>query len=329
MRDSLFGLLVVGILLSAVASADDAKDAAITKDRERIQGTWRVTSLTVNGNKAEDEDAKKITVMNGDDGTWSIRSEGEEISKGTSTFDPTKKPKTIDFTPAEGGGKGTEYLGIYELAKNTRKLCFSQPGHERPSDFASAPGSQHILVAFERVRANPSKSMREEFARLQKLAQPGEEHAQLKKLVGSWRVSMKTGEKSWGFDGEADSSMILRDRFLVIDGHGKTGNRESAFRYTIGFDRRHDEYVIILMDTAGTYHVTARGKPSEQGIRMIGTDDDPQMKKMGLVKKFAFDLDIKGDDEFSITTMYIDTRTKDEKLRPAFTHIFARTESTE
>lgn len=153
MRYSLFSLLIVGLLLTATASADDAKDAAIRKDRKRIQGTWQITALTINGNKAKDEDAKKITVVNGDDGTWSIRSENKEISKGTSTFDPTKKPKTIDFTPTDGGGKGDQFLGIYQLGKNARKLCFAPAGKDRPTEYSSTPENQHILVEFERVKS--------------------------------------------------------------------------------------------------------------------------------------------------------------------------------
>lgn len=153
MRCLLCGLLIVGLLLTATASADEAKDEAIKQDRKRIQGTWQVASLTVNGNKAKDEDARKITVVNGDDGTWSVRSEGEEISKGTSTFDPTKQPRTIDFTPTEGGGKGDHFLGIYQLGKDTRKLCFAPAGKDRPTEFSSTPENQHILVTFERVKS--------------------------------------------------------------------------------------------------------------------------------------------------------------------------------
>jgi len=69
----------------------------------------------------------------------------------SNAFDPTKSPKTIDFTIKEGDGKGNLHLGIYELGENTRNLCFAPPGKERPTEFTSKPGSQHILVAFERV----------------------------------------------------------------------------------------------------------------------------------------------------------------------------------
>jgi len=141
-------------MTAAIASADDSKDEAIKKDRKQIEGTWRIVALEVDGNKAKDEDAKRLTVVNSSDGTWSLRSEDKEIGKGTSTFDPTKKPKTIDFTPTDGEGKGDHYLGIYEIGENTRKLCFAPAGKERPTEFASKPGSEHILVAFEREKAN-------------------------------------------------------------------------------------------------------------------------------------------------------------------------------
>ena len=146
-------LVLALIAVVAFATAEDAKDEAIKKDRKLIEGTWRVVALEVDGNKASNEDAKKITVVNGPDGTWTLFSDGKEIGKGTNSFDPTKKPKTIDFTQTEGEGKGNLYLGIYELSENTRKLCFAPPGKDRPTEFISMPGSEHILVTFEREKS--------------------------------------------------------------------------------------------------------------------------------------------------------------------------------
>ena len=152
----LFGFMFVGVLftaIGAIASADEAKDEAIKKDQKLIEGTWRIVALEINGEKSSEEDSKKLTVVNGSDGTWSLRSEGNEVSKGTSTIAPTKKPKTIDLTPTEGGGKDKAHLGIYELGERTRKLCFAPPGKDRPTKFSSTPGSEHILVTFEREKA--------------------------------------------------------------------------------------------------------------------------------------------------------------------------------
>jgi uncharacterized protein (TIGR03067 family) len=155
MRHSFFGFLVVGVFLAGsttIASGDDGKNEVIKKDRKLIEGTWRVVALEVNGNKSMEEDVKKLTVVNGSDGTWSLRAEGKEISKGTSTIDPTKKPGTIDFTPTEGEEKGKLHLGIYEIGEKSRRLCFAPPGRERPTEFSSTSGSQRILVTFEREK---------------------------------------------------------------------------------------------------------------------------------------------------------------------------------
>ncbi len=150
MRHFFCVLSVVAILCATVVSAGDAKDEAIKKDRQRIEGTWQVTALTINGNQAKAKDVQKLFVVNGNDGTWAIRSDGKVISKGTSTFDPTKKPKTIDFTPTEGGSTGEKFFGIYQLRKNTRKLCFAPAGKDRPTEFSSTAENKHFLVAFKR-----------------------------------------------------------------------------------------------------------------------------------------------------------------------------------
>ena len=155
MKATFRGFWFVGALLVSIttlASADDAKDEAIEKDRKMIVGAWRIVALDVNGNKSNVEDAKKLTVINGPDGVWSLFFEGKEVAKGTNSFDPTKKPKTIDFTITEGGGKGNVHLGIYELGEKTRKLCFAPTGKDRPTEFTSTPGSEHILVTFEREK---------------------------------------------------------------------------------------------------------------------------------------------------------------------------------
>lgn len=144
---------LVLMMLGGATGADDATEKAVKKDRKQIEGTWIVTTLEINGNKAKEEDARKITVVNGSDGTWSIRVEDKEICKGTSTFDPTKKPKTIDFTITEGEGQGNQHRGIYELGEKTRKLCFAGPDKERPTEFAAAAGSDHILVELEREKS--------------------------------------------------------------------------------------------------------------------------------------------------------------------------------
>ena len=147
--------LVVGLFLAAavpLAVAGDAKDEAIKKDRMKFEGTWQVVSLEIDGNKAEEQDAKKITVVNEADGKWRLEVDGKVIARGTSEIDPTKKPKAIDLTETEGDDKGKTALGIYEVGDDERKVCYAKAGMERPDDFSAPAGSGRILAVLKRLK---------------------------------------------------------------------------------------------------------------------------------------------------------------------------------
>lgn len=148
-------VLVIGWQVAAVgpvAAADTPENKAIKQDRKKYEGTWQAVALEVDGVKAAEADARKITVTNQVDGTWVVKADGKEVWKGTSTIDPLSQPKTIDFVPTEGANVGQTYLGIYEIEGDARKLCFAPPGKDRPTAFASKPGSGHVLIAFEREK---------------------------------------------------------------------------------------------------------------------------------------------------------------------------------
>lgn len=140
-------------VLAGCFIADEAGDKAITKDQKQIEGTWQVTRLVIGGDKAPAGDITKMKVINGADGIWALQVDGKEIAKGTSSIDPSQKTRTIDFTITEGDGKGEHHLGIYELGKNARKLCFGPHAKGRPAGFTSTQAAGSILVEFERDKA--------------------------------------------------------------------------------------------------------------------------------------------------------------------------------
>jgi uncharacterized protein (TIGR03067 family) len=147
--------IVFVLLLTAAAgvgAADDAKEQAIARDRAKIAGTWRVVELVIDGNPTDAAEAQKLRVVNGTDGAWTLYNDGAQVAKGTSTFDPTQAPKTIDFRLTEGEGKGQQFVGIYELGEETRKMCFAPSGSARPKALMSLAGSNHICLTFERVK---------------------------------------------------------------------------------------------------------------------------------------------------------------------------------
>ena len=213
MRNSFWSYRIVGVTIlivnAVIAYADDSIDVAIKKDRHLIEGTWRIVALEVNGNKVADADARKLTVVNGSDGNWSLHSEGKEVSRGTTNIDPTKKTKSIDVRPTVGGGKDELYLGIYELGENTRKLCFAPPGKARPTDFSSNTGSEHILVTFEREKEDSIKRDRQRIEGTWTVValetngnKAGDEDARKLKVVigadGSWSLNVDGREVAQG-----------------------------------------------------------------------------------------------------------------------------------
>ncbi len=141
------------ITVHAALGADVVdKQALIERDRKQIEGTWQVVELVVNGNRATEADVRKLTVINGSDGSWELLAEGKHVTRGDSTFDPTKTPKTLDFSPTEGDQAGQQFFGIYELGEDTRRMCFANLGGVRPGSFESTAGSGVICLKFERVK---------------------------------------------------------------------------------------------------------------------------------------------------------------------------------
>jgi len=74
------------------------------------------------------------------------------IGKGTFKIDASKKPKTIDLQAAGAVAKGQPILGIYDFAGDTWKICYANPGKERPKEFTAKEGSGHTLAVWERER---------------------------------------------------------------------------------------------------------------------------------------------------------------------------------
>jgi uncharacterized protein (TIGR03067 family) len=139
-------VLAVGFLLAA-----DARDDDVKKEYKKTDGTWAVTTFTMDGNNTPEEEVKKFRlVLDGE--KYTLKQEDNVVSKGTAKIDPSKKPKTIDITPTEGDGQGTAMLGIYEIDGDNYKVCYAAGGKDRPTKFGSEAGSGHILFVFKRAK---------------------------------------------------------------------------------------------------------------------------------------------------------------------------------
>ena len=138
-------VLAVGFLLAA-----DSKDEDIQKEIKKLNGTWVVTSFTMDGNKVPEDDVAKFKlVLEGK--KYTLKQEDNVVSKGTTKIDPSKKPKTIDISP-EGDGEGSTWPGIYEIDGDSYKVCYNAGGKDRPAKFAAESGSGFNLIVFKRAK---------------------------------------------------------------------------------------------------------------------------------------------------------------------------------
>jgi uncharacterized protein (TIGR03067 family) len=69
--------------------------------------------------------------------------------KGTFRIDPTRNPKSVDWTDTIGEDAGKTLLAIYALQEDRLIFCAAYPGLERPTEFRTRPGQ--VLRVFQRA----------------------------------------------------------------------------------------------------------------------------------------------------------------------------------
>jgi uncharacterized protein (TIGR03067 family) len=123
-------IVAAGLLLAA----DDAKDEPIAKELKKLEGTWKIVTLQVNGSTVAPDDpfaVKGRLVFKG--GEYWIDYGDRQSPKCTVELDVTKDPKTIDLTAVEGSQKGKPLRGRYLFKGDTLHLCLAlAPGSGRP-----------------------------------------------------------------------------------------------------------------------------------------------------------------------------------------------------
>lgn len=138
---------VLGLLLAA----DDAKQAAIQAETARLQGQWKFVSMEVEGRKKPDTDFGKYTaVFQGN--LFTVREKDKIAAQSSFTLDPSKRPRSIDLS-ATLEHKGRLIRGIYTLEDDRLTICDrgAERG-QRPSEFATHPGTGLVLIVLERAR---------------------------------------------------------------------------------------------------------------------------------------------------------------------------------
>jgi uncharacterized protein (TIGR03067 family) len=131
----------------------DDKDgrAAARKDLEQLQGTWTVVSMEREGEPIPAEQLEGRTCVYEKD-AFTLKSGDQPRRRGIVTLDPSRKLKAINTWDLDGPYTDATVPGIYELAGDTLRLCFSRPGAERPTEFSTKSGGGLLMVVYQRKK---------------------------------------------------------------------------------------------------------------------------------------------------------------------------------
>jgi uncharacterized protein (TIGR03067 family) len=133
MKTTLFCFLVALLTFASVCHASD-------QDKAALQGTWRATEATSNGEPPPNGMLERLTlVFSGD--TVSIMGGAPTPFR----LNATAKPAQIDFL------NNRNQVGIYMLDGDTLKLCTGQHG-DRPNVFSTRKYTDHTYMLLKRIK---------------------------------------------------------------------------------------------------------------------------------------------------------------------------------
>jgi uncharacterized protein (TIGR03067 family) len=133
-----------------VLLSGDAKEEAVAKDLEKLQGVWSVVSMEMDGKPLSEERRKKTRLtIRGEKFTFDT---GVDSHEGLYKIDPTKDPKQLDIVITRGAEKGKVYLVIYKFDDGKMIQAMRLDNKSRPGEFTGKAGTGAALEIWQREK---------------------------------------------------------------------------------------------------------------------------------------------------------------------------------
>ena len=124
--------------------------AAVWKDQDAIQGTWKIVTLEFNWRYTPAEMVAVLKlVFKGDTLTFRPGEPGATDFKFE--LGPFDRPPSFAMTHLEGTAKGVPTKGIYLLEGDRLKICIGD-GVKNPTEFTAEAGSGQGMYSLEREK---------------------------------------------------------------------------------------------------------------------------------------------------------------------------------
>lgn len=149
----------VTLLLACLSYAAAPASAQSPPAAGALQGSWTMASLVVNGDPtAGDQVHAGRLVIEGDQ---YVQTFSATAVPARFRVDPSRSPRSIDFTYASGPQAGKTVKGIYDLAAETLTVCRGLTESDpRPSRFEAPADSGRLLVVWTRARPRSPEVLR-------------------------------------------------------------------------------------------------------------------------------------------------------------------------
>lgn len=136
-------------------------------------------------------------------------------------------------------------------------------------------------------------AMQEMMAKAKKFVQPGANHKQLERFLGTWttEVRMCMGpQKSAPETGEVTWSWLMPGRWLQMQGKGQMMKRPTETFTLLGYDNFKQSFVSSMCSSLDTALTHAEGDltPDGKAIVMYGTLDEYLTGEVGKMVKYVY-----------------------------------------
>lgn len=139
------------VLAAALGAAADKPKADAKKDLDRLQGTWVMVGLEVNGETVPEKKIAGTTLVIRDD-RYIVKVK-DTTHETTFKLFPDKDPKAIDMYFPNGPELPRLSKGLYRLDGDTLEICRHQaPGEERPTQIGTRPDTNLFIVTWKRQK---------------------------------------------------------------------------------------------------------------------------------------------------------------------------------